>query len=162
MKQTSFQQLFALFDAKVQIPQQLIIYNGNNILPFANIPISGTHAFLLIINGNITISINHREYIFRKNTFADITNDKTFRFIESSPDLSFYVLLPITTFYATQYKVFGYYPEPIFTASRSNLHYKLQQTIHMYYASTFLFYKHTSLAKTTSFSKKSPTTCSLI
>ncbi len=92
MKQTSFQQLFALFDAKVQIPQQLIIYNGNNILPFANIPISGTHAFLLIINGNITISINHREYIFRKNTFADITNDKTFRFIESSPDLSFYVL----------------------------------------------------------------------
>lgn len=49
MKQTSFQQLFALFDAKVQIPQQLIIYNGNNILPFANIPISGTHAFLLII-----------------------------------------------------------------------------------------------------------------
>lgn len=162
MKQTSFQQLFALFDAKVQIPQQLIIYNGNNILPFANIPISGTHAFLLIINGNITISINHREYISGKTPSPILQTTRLSVLSKALPTCRFMFFLPITTFYATQYKVFGYYPEPIFTASRSNLHYKLQQTIHMYYASTFLFYKHTSLAKTTSFSKKSPTTCSLI
>lgn len=161
MKQTSFQQLFALFDAKVQIPQQLIIYNGNNILPFANIPISGTHAFLLIINGNITISII--ESIFSGKTPSPILQTTRLSVLSKAlPTCRFMFFLPITTFYATQYKVFGYYPEPIFTASRSNLHYKLQQTIHMYYASTFLFYKHTSLAKTTSFSKKSPTTCSLI
>lgn len=92
MKQTSFQQLFTLFDAKIQIPQQLIIYNGNSISQFINISISGTHAFILMIKGHIKLSINHKEYIFKKNTFADITNDKTFRFIEGSPDLSFYCL----------------------------------------------------------------------
>ena len=120
MKQTSFQQLFALFDAKIQISQQLIVYNGYDIAPFANITISGMHAFLLIIKGNITLSINHKEYTFKQNTFIDITNDKTFRFIDASADLSFYCLfanneflrdtiqnirlLPRTYFYRVSFK----------------------------------------------------------
>lgn len=99
MKQITFQQLFSIFDETKQIPQRLIIYSEKNISALKEFVITGSRTILLVTNGNIQISLNHKKYTISANTFFDLTENKSFRFINSSKDVSFYCVFSNLEFF---------------------------------------------------------------